>query len=97
MAKKKRTPTTSPVDVVTEHLQCQVPIVKGLNGYSRSRVMTHFAGDEAKAVKGILQALESEGAKLEDGQFVRTQQHAIRWIVQRLMTADHTPSPGSGS
>ena len=71
------------VQVRIEQRACTIPVAVGLNGYARENVLTRFTGDEATTLKGILQALESAGATLSDGQHVRCQSHALRWIVQQ--------------
>jgi hypothetical protein len=79
---KKSPPPAAKVEIEVRSLSCKIPAIVGINGYSRSQVLTRFNGDEATTLKAILMGLEQEGAKLNDGRFVRTQSHALRWIIQ---------------
>jgi len=82
LPKPKPEPKGVPLKVTAKTLRCSVPFIDGVQGYCRRRVDVTLTGSQAERLKGILQGLETQNAKLENGRYVTTPMHAIQWVLE---------------
>lgn len=84
------------IKVESKELRLSVPYLEGLNGYTRKRVDCTLTGSQAQRLKGILQALQAQNAKLSNGRIVAAPQHAIQWMIENAAEPKQQKA-GSGS
>ena len=73
---------TETITVRVKELSMTVPCLVGVEGYCQNRVDVRLTGTQASKLKGIMQGLEQRDAVLGDGRAVKTQMHAIQWMIE---------------
>lgn len=84
-AKMKKTATTSG-EVRVASVTVAVPFVATAK-YAQRLVSLELKTDDAQALRGVLEALELQQAKLASGKPVESSQDALRWILQHVTSS----------
>ena len=93
MAKKKGSipppigtpePEVATLELTRRTLSVEVPFIEGLDGYCSRRVDVTLTSAQAEKLKGIAIGLEQREARLENGRIVKSQMHALQWMIESL-------------